>query len=447
MSLLYYESIFSELNLTRFRNEPTLGHPSGSLAVTDLIEDGTLTENRIEYSEVLSKAFARRFKELKSAGDTARPIYPYFHLRKDKFWHHNLKPGRSEAYSRLSTVTKRSQVDDNIAFASLDPELFELLRNPDVRQRLRASLQLNLTITEEQRRARLEVRGWDWLECEECVKDYFEMLGKELRNEPYNKTAHLRALMAKLRDRSETSVRLKHRYISGILVELGYTYISGYKPRFNSQPHLRDVVIAHIARQSSESERFDNIHETDPSPYSGDWNGVLDQSVPERIPIVASPKREYVARHINYSVREAENRKLGESGERFVMDFERFSLTRAGRADLANEVEWTSREKGDGLGYDVRSFRIGDDSLARDQEIFIEVKTTNRGKYQPFYITENEVQFSHQSQDRYGLYRVYDFSSESPRLYRIHGHVEDHLRLNPVLYRADFGHSQEVLGQ
>lgn len=305
------------------------------MAVMDLIENGTLTENKIEYCEVLTRAFAGRFKELQSAGDRARPIYPYFHLRKDKFWHHNLKPGRSEAYSRLSTVTKRSQIDDNIASVSLDQELFGLLGNADVRQLLRDALRENLTITEEQRRARLEVGGWDW----------------------------------------------------------------------------------------------------------------LDQSIPERIPIVASPRREYVARHINYSLQEAENRKLGDSGERFVLDFERFSLTHAGREDLANEVEWTSKERGDGLGYDVRSFRIGDDGLARDQEIFIEVKTTNQGKYQPFYISENEVRFSRETHDRYGLYRVYNFSSESPRLYRIHGHVENHLRLNPVLYRADFEYSPEALGQ
>ena len=325
MSLLYYEATFSQLNLHRAGGRRSPHKVAMLLAVLDLVEDGTLTENKIEYSRVLTRAFAGRFKELQSAGDTARAIYPYFHLRKEKFWHHHLKPGRSEAYSGLSTVTTRSQIDDNIAFVSLDQELFELLGNPDVRQLLRDALRDNLTVTEEERRARLEANGWDW----------------------------------------------------------------------------------------------------------------LDQSIPERIPIVASPRREYVARHIDYSLREAENRKLGESGERFVLHFERFCLTRAGREDLANEVEWTSKVRGDGLGYDVRSFRIGDDGSARDQEIFIEVKTTNQGKYQPFFITDNEVQFSHQSQEQYGLYRVYDFCSESPRLYRLHGHVENHLRLNPVLYRAE----------
>ena len=70
------------------------------------------------------------------------------------------------------------------------------------------------------------------------------------------------------------------------------------------------------------------------------------------------PERKFLARHVNYAQREAENRRLGESGEQFVLDFERFHLMRAGRSDLASEVEWSSRKQGDGLGYDVRSFRI-----------------------------------------------------------------------------------------
>ena len=92
---------------------------------------------------------------------------------------------------------------DNVAFASLDPELFELLKNADVRQLLRVALRENLTITEEERRARLEVRGWDWLECEESLSR--TTLICSARNSATSRTARqhrLRALMTKLRDRS-----------------------------------------------------------------------------------------------------------------------------------------------------------------------------------------------------------------------------------------------------
>ena len=39
------------------------------------------------------------------------------------------------------------------------------------------------------------------------------------------------------------------------------------------------------------------------------------------------------------------------------MDLEREQLARAGESDLADAVRWVAREDGDGLGYDIRSFR------------------------------------------------------------------------------------------
>ena len=439
MSLLSYESAFSRLNLHVAGAHRSPHKVAMLLAVTDLIEDGTLSENRIEYSRSLTQAFAARFKELKAEGDSSRPIYPYFHLRSEGFWHHYLNPGQSEPYGQLNTVTGRNQIDRHIAYAYLDDELFELLGNHTVRELLRAALLENVTISDDERRARLQVNGWDWLECEACVQDYFDMLSKELRNEPYNKTAHRNALMMKLRNRSRSSVERKHQNVSAILVELGFTYISGYKPLLNYQAQLRDAVLAHLAGQRLALEQVNTVHDVDPPPYTGDWDRVLDPEIPERIPMPQPPERKFLARHVNYTQREAENRRLGESGEQFVLDFERFRLTRAGRSDLATEVEWSSNVQGDGLGYDVRSFQIGTDGVATDEEIFIEVKTTNRGKYQPFYISENEVEFSREFNDRYSLYRVYDFCSRGRRLYQMSGCVENHVSLNPVLYRAGFG--------
>lgn len=439
MTLLRYESTFSALNMHRAGARSSPHKVAMLLAVMDLIENGDLKDNSIEYSESLIEAFAVRFRELETEGDSSRPIYPYFHLRNDGFWHHRLKPGQSESYSRLTTVTSRSQVEQHIAFAYLDDELFELLDNQVVRELFRAALLENMAITPEERLARLQVNGWDWLECEACVHDYFDMLGKEMRGEDYKKTNHRQALVPKLRDRSESSVEYKHQNISAVLVELGFPYISGYKPRFNYQAQLRKTVLAHLARQQHDLERVNAVRDVDRAPFTVNWDKVLDPKLPEHIPVVEPPERKYLARHVNYSQREAENRDLGESGEKFVLEFEKFHLKRAGREDLAKEVEWSSNDQGDGLGYDVRSFPIGDDGVAREEEMFIEVKTTNSGKYQPFYISQNEVEFSREFNQQYSLYRVYDFRKRERRLYRMPGFVEDHVSLNPILYRAGFG--------
>ena len=311
MSLLSYESAFSQLNLHVAGAHRSPHKVAMLLAVTDLIEDGTLSENRIEYSGSLTQAFAARFKELRAEGDSSRPIYPYFHLSTEGFWHHYLKPGQSVPYRQLSTVTSRSQIDRHIAYAYLDDELFELLGNHTVRELLRGALLENVTMSDDERRARLQVNGWDWLECEACVQDYFDMLGKELRNEPYNKTAHRNA---------------------------SHSYASAARAQVPGAPCQ-----LHAARGR------------EPAPW-----------------------------RIRRAVR---------SGFRAIPP-----------------------EAG-------RPFRSGD----------------RGGMEQPFYISENEVEFSREFNDRYSLYRVYDFCSRGRRLYQMSGCVENHVSLNPVLYRAGFG--------
>lgn len=84
----------------------------------------------------------------------------------------------------------------------------------------------------------------------------------------------------------------------------------------------------------------------------------------------------------------------------------------------------------------MRSFAI-ENGIAKDKELFIEVKTTNSGKYQPFLITDNELAFSKDFAESYSLYRVYDFK-ERARLFQMPGAVDKFVNLRPELYRASF---------
>ena len=173
--------------------------------------------------------------------------YPFFYLQSEGFWQIKTLPGKAEPWSKLSTASSPGVIQEHVEFAQLDDELFELIKNYAVRELLKAALHQNLTITDEYRRKTLEVNGWDWLECEACVADYFDMLSKDLLNQSYSKTAHRKLLAEKLNNRSNGSIEFKHQNISAIVVEMGFPYIPGYKPRFNYQSQLREVVLAHIA--------------------------------------------------------------------------------------------------------------------------------------------------------------------------------------------------------
>jgi hypothetical protein len=126
------------------------------------------------------------------------------------------------------------------------------------------------------------------------------------------------------------------------------------------------------------------------------------------------------------ALRDFQNRRLGTAGEEWVLDRERIELSRRGRSDLADQVDWVA-QRGDGAGYDILSFRP--DGLPLE----IEVKTTNLGSRTPFFVTRWEVSVSRRDHDRYALYRVFDFRNE-PRLYRLEGSIEDSARLEPTVF-------------
>lgn len=437
MSVLDYEKRFSQLNANRSKGRVSPHKVAMLMAVMDLIEAEAITDNCILFDHALIEAFSRQFSKLATDADRDNPHLPFFHLQSEGFWKVKTLPGKAESWAKLSTASSANVIREHVECAHLDDELFELLKNFAVRELLKAALYQNLTITDEYRRSALEVNGWDWLECEACVTDYFEMLNKELLNQPYNKTAHRKLLAEKVNNRSHGSIEFKHQNISAILVEMGFPYIPGYKPRFNYQSQLREVVLAHIAaNQDSVDSLASGVSYADHPVYVSDWNDVLDNELPEQIPAIARPPRKYLARMRNYPQLEAANRQLGASGEEFVIQFEARGLIQIGRNDLAKEIEWSSKERGDGLGFDVRSFRL-DAKTHRVEEHFIEVKTTNNGKYQPFFVTPNELDFSKDSAEHYSLYRVYAMN-KNPRLFRLPGAIDQHVSLQAELYKASF---------
>jgi len=433
MSLLFYEKQFTQLRLNK-RNESVSPHKVAMLlAIISLFEKDKIKNNRIYYDLALNDEFTYHFNQLADSRDRDNPHLPFFHLRSSDFWHHQVVPGKQGSYDKLSTASGPGVILDNIQYAYLDDELFELLGNEVVRKVLREALYKNLD--DKDRFYLLDVgKGWNWLECELVVDLYFSMLEMQVSNQSFVKKQLYSDLMPSLNNRNIKSVESKCQNVSAIMVQYGYPYVTGLKPRWNYQKQLERVVLTRLAGQINKIEDViqQNMLVPESSDVVPDWSKVYDADIPEHIPGVKDSKPEYLARKIDYSQRESNNRKLGERGEAFVLEYERYRMSQAGRDDLIKEVEWSSNVKGDGLGYDIRSF-----DPATDQERYIEVKTTNSGKYFPFYISENEVAFSKDNADQYCLYRVYQFRTD-PRLFSMDGKIDQYVRLLPKTYQAIF---------
>lgn len=272
--------------------------------------------------------------------------------------------------------------------------------------------------------------GQDWSreEVEATVRDYFEMLRLEASGQAFNKAQHNESLRNKLRARSKGSIEMKHQNISAVLDQLGLPYIRGYKPRSNFQDLLREVVLTHVIQEQRALQKIVDAIEEQTEPGNMLYQGVLvEPPVPESMP---TPKRrQRLPRKLDYASRDERNRNLGKSGESWVVGFEENRLTEVNRGDLASSIDWVSDRCGDGTGYDIMSFE--ENGISR----FIEVKTTNGGSLTPFIISQNELEFSQETEDAFCLYRVFEFS-KAPRLFIVRGALNEILHLEALDYRA-----------
>lgn len=272
-------------------------------------------------------------------------------------------------------------------------------------------------------------KPWVRTEIDLVVSAYFSMLAAELRGERPVKAAAVRELGLVIPARSRTSIERKMQNISAVLDDLGLAWIDGYKPLGNLQRDLRTAVIEDLERGHRIGEALadygDNVLPA-PMPTQLATADVLVDP-----PSIGARK----SRNINVTVgprgalQDFKNRKLGRNGEKWVIGIEREQLYRAGRSDLADRIEWTSQDIGDGTGYDIASFRVDGSPL------LIEVKTTNLGVRTPFHITRWEVEVSRQQAEHWALYRVFDFRSD-PRVYRLDGSVDESARLEPSVFQG-----------
>lgn len=275
--------------------------------------------------------------------------------------------------------------------------------------------------------------NWSREEVEAAVADYFDMLAKELSGIPYSKTEHRRNLQ-KLIKRTEGSIEFKHQNITAVLIELKFSNIPGYKPRFNYQDLLR-VVVEQQLEGATELQKLTELVVEKPVESLPIVMDILSILVPsparekERKVLRETPRAPRRPLERNYLEIEARNRSLGRAGEEFVLQFEYERLRRAGKGKLADKIEHVAQTQGDSLGYDIRSFEeTGEDRL-------IEVKTTRFGAMTPFFASVNEVRVSERLDCQYQLYRLFQFGKQ-PQLFVLPGSLQDSCSLEANQFAA-----------
>ncbi len=145
MPLAKYLKSFSRLRTDRGRDRypaytlhRAAHKPFLLLSITDLIAQGSITENFIDPSFDLVETFNGYWSNVMPTGSKTSMAYPYPRLKTDGFWRLIPNPGYEDQININFSSMKRLR--EVCAGAKMDDELFQLMCNPEPREQLRAVL-------------------------------------------------------------------------------------------------------------------------------------------------------------------------------------------------------------------------------------------------------------------------------------------------------------------
>lgn len=166
------------------------------------------------------------------------------------------------------------------------------------------------------------------------------MVSAELAGQPFYKAERNRALQ-QLIPRSRGSIEFKHQNICAVMLGLGQPWIEGYKPAANFQNALVDGVLRWL--DAHPDWLVPNEQHVKSMPHDRPPLWIVPPPAQRNEPPPVDPEfMAAIGRKYDVAERDVRNRKFGKAGEELVLQYERQTLTQAGREDLADKVRWTA---------------------------------------------------------------------------------------------------------
>lgn len=100
------------------------------LSVLQLIKKGDIQTNRIYITGELVIAFKSNWNRLVETNHTPNFSLPFFHLNSEPFWRLVFINGLTNGHDKIKSIGSFKSLKNNVAFAEIDRDLFNLLLNP-----------------------------------------------------------------------------------------------------------------------------------------------------------------------------------------------------------------------------------------------------------------------------------------------------------------------------
>lgn len=138
--LQIYTHLFQNLNVNRQCGQRAPHKVVMLISVIELVGEGVIDSNLVEFSEVLEKRFKSNWSKYVGESDIFKPNAgtPFWHLNYEPFW--TLVPfiGGNERIEALKSTNpySSSAIRQNIKYSVIDKQLFSLMQNGVTRESL-----------------------------------------------------------------------------------------------------------------------------------------------------------------------------------------------------------------------------------------------------------------------------------------------------------------------
>lgn len=110
------------------------------LAVLELVRKGEVYTNRIEITPELVLEFKSIWSKLVITQHTANFALPFFHMKSEPFWRLVTNAGMTIPVTSSNSIKSLGALKESVAFAEIDMDLFELMKDPVSRAVLEEAL-------------------------------------------------------------------------------------------------------------------------------------------------------------------------------------------------------------------------------------------------------------------------------------------------------------------
>jgi len=100
------------------------------LAILELVRKGEIWNNRIEITPEMVLEFKSIWSKLVITQHTANFALPFYHMKSEPFWRLVTNAGMAIPVTSSNSIKSLGALKESVAFAEIDKDLFELLKDP-----------------------------------------------------------------------------------------------------------------------------------------------------------------------------------------------------------------------------------------------------------------------------------------------------------------------------